>query len=154
VRSRRLVNDVQNLFRVERFFKETVSPAAHGFERGFFRLAARNDDDWNRGAHPSRSFDYGQSFADLVERGRQTQIAQHDINTLALQLLDGFLTRSRFEHAIAVGERPAQTAPHCGIIVNHENRHFCLRLLGHSFQVCGLDSMESTGVRERLQCQG
>jgi hypothetical protein len=75
VRARRLMDDVLDLFRVERFFKEAVSPATHGFERSLLGLAARDDDDGNAGTHPARRFNHGQPLANVVKRGRQTQVA-------------------------------------------------------------------------------
>jgi hypothetical protein len=46
------------------------------------------------------------------------QVAQDDLNALALQKLDGLRFSSGFEHAILVAQGPTQSAPHSRVVVN------------------------------------
>src|SRR5690349_815767 len=78
--TRGLVDDVQQLRRIERLLKEPVRSTPHRLQRRAFRIAARNYHNLQRRILRSRDVDQRESLGDVVNVWRQVQIAYDYLN--------------------------------------------------------------------------
>jgi hypothetical protein len=129
--ARRLRDDVRDLLLVEGLLEEAVGAAAHGFERGLLVVAPRDDDDGHRRALAASGLDDGEPLLDAFEVGRQVEVADDDVNALALEKLDGVGARLGFEHAVALDERPVELPAQQAVVVHDQHRRLVFRLFGH-----------------------
>src|SRR6185295_5461619 len=73
--TRGLVDDVQQLRRIERLLKEPVRPTSHRLQRRAFRIATRNHHNLQRRILRARDVDQRESLGDVINVWRQMQIA-------------------------------------------------------------------------------
>src|SRR5438128_10528299 len=123
-----LTHDVQDLVRLNRLLKEAVGSALYRFPRRVLRIACGDYHDRYRRPLAASRLDDRQAFRQIANMRRQMQVTQDDVNTFALEQLDGFIPRRRLEHAIIFLECPKKSTANCVIVLNHEHSSFRFRL--------------------------
>src|SRR5688572_10938627 len=128
---RRLIDDVQQLRGVERFFEESIRAMLHGFERHAFRVTPGDHYHLQRRILRASHVDQREALGDIVNVWRQMKIADHNFNFLVVDQRARLFARGRLQHVIIGSQRPVQTTAYRLVVVNDEHRTFWLCLSGH-----------------------
>src|SRR6185369_208329 len=132
--ARCLVDDVQQLRRVEWLLKEPVRTTLHRFQRRTFRIAACNNDDLQRRILRPRHVDQRESLADVINVWRQVEIADDYVDVFLVDLRARILPRRGLQYLVIGCQRPVKTTPHGVVVIDNQNGALRLWSVGHLSQ--------------------